>query len=281
MIYLFRDEPAAMAFSAALAAIGHPPQLFPGDMMLRLFVTGALATGEGYAEFDPQAPVVIHKRALGADGVATGNLAVLLRALDQPLKAADLPTWQDIRAQLEALPDETGTGFEPVITVPIIDLLPSSAVTYDDWTPGATYAEGAVLRYGDALIRVVQAHTAQADWIPDTTPALYAAQAEPGEVPAWRQPTGAHDAYRLSDRVTHGGQTWEATLDYAVWAPGVAGWSVVEDEPEEPEIPAWVQPTGGHDVYALGARVTHAGQTWESSVAANVWEPGVYGWTVV
>jgi hypothetical protein len=35
----------------------------------------------------------------------------------------------------------------------------------------------------------------------------------------------------------------------------------------------WRQPTGAHDAYPLGAVVTHNGQTWESLIAANVWEP--------
>jgi len=39
-----------------------------------------------------------------------------------------------------------------------------------------------------------------------------------------------------------------------------------------------VQPTGAHDAYALGAIVAHNGQLWISTVDANVWEPGVYGW---
>jgi hypothetical protein len=45
------------------------------------------------------------------------------------------------------------------------------------------------------------------------------------------------------------------------------------------QVDAWVQPTGAQDAYALGARVTHAGHLWESTVEANVWEPGVFGWT--
>lgn len=40
----------------------------------------------------------------------------------------------------------------------------------------------------------------------------------------------------------------------------------------------WVQPTGAHDAYPLGTKVTHNGKTWTSATAANVWEPGVYGW---
>lgn len=44
------------------------------------------------------------------------------------------------------------------------------------------------------------------------------------------------------------------------------------------EEQAWRQPTGAHDAYPLGWTVKHGGKTWISLVAANVWEPGVYGW---
>lgn len=40
----------------------------------------------------------------------------------------------------------------------------------------------------------------------------------------------------------------------------------------------WRQPTGAHDAYPLGAHVAHNGKEWESTVAANVWEPGISGW---
>lgn len=49
----------------------------------------------------------------------------------------------------------------------------------------------------------------------------------------------------------------------------------------DPSYTEWVQPTGAHDAYALGARVTWNGKTWESTVGANVWEPGVSGWREV
>ena len=45
------------------------------------------------------------------------------------------------------------------------------------------------------------------------------------------------------------------------------------------EWPEWIQPTGAHDAYAKDAKVTHKGKKWTSDVDANVWEPGVYGWT--
>lgn len=50
-------------------------------------------------------------------------------------------------------------------------------------------------------------------------------------------------------------------------------------EPDESGIFPWVQPLGGTDAYAKGAIVTHNGKTWVSDIDANVWEPGVYGWS--
>ena len=52
-------------------------------------------------------------------------------------------------------------------------------------------------------------------------------------------------------------------------------------EPDSSGVFPWVQPLGATDAYAKGAKVTHNGKTWTSDVDANVWEPGVYGWTEV
>ena len=46
------------------------------------------------------------------------------------------------------------------------------------------------------------------------------------------------------------------------------------------EYPDWVQPTGAHDAYSKGDKVAHSGKHWQSDVDGNVWEPGVYGWSV-
>ena len=47
-------------------------------------------------------------------------------------------------------------------------------------------------------------------------------------------------------------------------------------EPTDDPWP-WVQPLGAHDAYPLGARVLHGGYVWQSTIAANVWEPGSVG----
>lgn len=44
---------------------------------------------------------------------------------------------------------------------------------YPAWAEGLTVAIGDRLQYGGKLYKVIQAHTTQADWTPDITPALY------------------------------------------------------------------------------------------------------------
>ena len=71
----------------------------------------------------------------------------------------------------------------------------------------------------------------------------------------------------------------QAHTSQADWTPDTAAslWSVAADPAEE--WPAWSQPVGAHDAYAKGAKVSHNGKHWTSSVDSNVWEPSVYGWT--
>lgn len=47
------------------------------------------------------------------------------------------------------------------------------------------------------------------------------------------------------------------------------------------EYPEWKQPTGAHDAYNTGDKVTYDDKHWQSEVDANIWQPGVYGWTEV
>ena len=49
----------------------------------------------------------------------------------------------------------------------------------------------------------------------------------------------------------------------------------------EDEYPVWYQPTGAHDAYSLGDKVSHNDKHWISTANNNVWEPGVYGWEEV
>ena len=102
------------------------------------------------------------------------------------------------------------------------------AVTlFQKWKPNEDYVIGYRLQWKDKLYRVVQQHTSQDGWEPDKTPALFTEVAKPGEIPEWKQPTGAQDAYMIGDKVRHDGKIWISDVDNNVWEPGVYGWSVV------------------------------------------------------
>jgi len=102
------------------------------------------------------------------------------------------------------------------------------AALYPTWASmiGKEVKVGERYWFNEKLYKVVQTHTAQMDWEPDTTPALYT-EVSIVEIPEWKQPTGAQDAYNTGDKVRHNDKTWESTVDANVWAPGVYGWSEV------------------------------------------------------
>lgn len=95
------------------------------------------------------------------------------------------------------------------------------------------------------------------------------------EVPTYpEEPAGRGKSYEL--QFVDGVLEWalvdrELTQDERI--------EVLEEELDTYKYPAWVQPTGSHDAYTKGARVSHNGKKWRNDdYDANVWEPGVYGW---
>lgn len=107
---------------------------------------------------------------------------------------------------------------------------------YRPFEVGKVYAIGDYLTYGQnsvgdpQLYKVVQAHTSQADWPPDATPALYdAVGLDDAGYPIWSQPTGAHDAYNKGDIVNYNGTLYRSLIDGNVYSPESypAGWEVV------------------------------------------------------
>lgn len=99
------------------------------------------------------------------------------------------------------------------------------------WAADTEYAVDIRVRYEDKLYRCVQAHTSQIGWEPPAVPALWTEVAKPGEIPVWRQPTGAQDAYMTGDKVhypTADDPVYISTVDNNVWQPGVYGWEMVD-----------------------------------------------------
>ena len=96
---------------------------------------------------------------------------------------------------------------------------------FPQWVTDHAYAVDDRLQYNGVLYRVVQAHTSQADWMPDNTPALFVIVSL-DEWPEFVQPTGAHDAYKKGDKVTFEGKHYISLIDANVYSPTAypAGW---------------------------------------------------------
>lgn len=110
------------------------------------------------------------------------------------------------------------------------------ATVYDAWKADTAYTAGRFVIYGEnsvgdpQLYKVAQAHTAQADWTPDKTPALYTPIGLTSEgFPVWSQPTGAHDAYNTGDVVDYHGALYRSLIDGNVYSPEAypAGWEAL------------------------------------------------------
>ena len=87
-------------------------------------------------------------------------------------------------------------------------------------------------------------------------------------------------AYAVGDRRQYNGLLYrcvQAHTSQADWTPPAVPALWVRTSTEE--WPEWKPPQGAHDAYEVGAKVSHNGKHWINDIDANVYEPGVYGWT--
>lgn len=122
---------------------------------------------------------------------------------------------------LRALIEKAAVSLDDEDALSAVELFPA-------WKTETAYALDERIRYDEKLYRCVQAHTSQSDWTPDVTPALWTEVAKPGEIPVWKQPTGAQDAYNKGDKVWYPERdtdVWVSDIDNNVWSPDVYGWT--------------------------------------------------------
>ena len=131
-------------------------------------------------------------------------------------------------------PQDKARALRPMIEKAAVSLPDEDALEavelFPAWKAETAYAVGERIRYGEKLYRCEQAHTSQAAWIPPETPALWTEVAKPGEIPVWRQPTGAQDAYMTGDKVHYpdkDGPVYMSITDNNTWLPDVFGWEAL------------------------------------------------------
>jgi hypothetical protein len=105
-----------------------------------------------------------------------------------------------------------------------IELFPS-------WKTDTDYILDNRVKYNGELYKMIQpTHHSQDDWTPDVAVSVWVKVDDPSiEWPEWKQPQGAHDAYKNGAKVSHNGKHWINTYgDGNNWEPGVYGWDLVE-----------------------------------------------------
>ena len=104
------------------------------------------------------------------------------------------------------------------------------------WAAGTHCEAGTCIAHGHNLVgdpqlyRVQQSHTAQPDWTPDKTPALFTPMGLGKDgIPLWAQPAGTHDAYCIDDTVEFEGAVYRSLKDGNVHSPAAFqdGWKLI------------------------------------------------------
>lgn len=95
--------------------------------------------------------------------------------------------------------------------------------------------------------------------------------------PAWEL-----KSYAIGDRVRHNGTLYKCVQAHTAqdgWPPDAvpALWIAVSLD----EYPEWAPPTGAQDAYRMGDKVSYNGKRYVSTIDANTYAPGVYGWKEV
>lgn len=107
-----------------------------------------------------------------------------------------------------------------------------NAVAENSYAPLQEQINNANTRMDNLEARIVALEKAESG--EDTEPEE---PTETGEYLEYKQPTGAHDAYKVGDKITYNGKKYICKLDNCVWAPDVypAGWEEVVEETIESE----------------------------------------------
>ena len=112
---------------------------------------------------------------------------------------------------------------------------------YKPYEVGTFYNANDKFVYNGKVYEVIQAHRSQADWLPESTPALYKEylnieiKNEDGSttevVAEFKQPTGAHDTYKKGDKVLFNGKIYKSLIDNNAYSPTdyAQGWEVVTE----------------------------------------------------
>lgn len=260
------------------------PDVYRSFFVPAAAITAARATVAGVPGHDGMFTVPMNQAGTGYR--ACGNIRATSPFLAADSKAAFAEVSSASAAQIAECVDSVDiTGEGPEVRIPKLEAEIDATVSAIDWVQptGAQDAieKGAFRKHnGKTWVSLQDANVFEpgvASWRETWGSAT-------DTPPDWVQPTGAQDAYRTGERVSHAGSTWYSARPANVWEPGTAdsGW-VEEDAGGGGDIPRWsnLGGTGPSGSYMTGDRVIHDrpqdnGNDWifESTFSGNTTEPG-------
>lgn len=151
------------------------------------------------------------------------------------------------------------------------------------------YSIGDRFQYNDELYKVLQAHTSQQNWVPGIDTASLYIRVDEIHAGTIEDPILYNGNMELTENLYY---TQNDVLYRCIRSTGAAVYNALSElvgiyveivtsgseEQTGSEITEWIQPTGAHDAYNTGDKVSHNGIIWECTSDNNIYEPGVYGW---
>lgn len=96
------------------------------------------------------------------------------------------------------------------------------------WMEGEDVTVGDKRWYKKIEYIVTKEHTTQSNWNPERATTLWEVYEKPSnEMPRWKQPTGAHNAYAKDATVLYNGKEYKSIINANTYAPDVYGWELV------------------------------------------------------
>lgn len=177
------------------------------------------------------------------------DTAAAIEALESNVSTATADAAGAVQTANAAMEAAQSAGTDPAVEAfARIAIVPMAATMTDEqaisvstlwpeWSADSvSYKVDDVVQHADHLWRCEQAHTSQESWTPDAAPSLWSQIDIAGDgVDVWTQPTGAHNAYNIGDRVhypTASDPIYVSTIDGNVWSPDAypQGWQLEEAE---------------------------------------------------
>ena len=177
------------------------------------------------------------------------DTAAAIEALESNVSTATADAAGAVQTANAAMEAAQSAGTDPAVSAfARIAIVPMAATMTDEqavsvstlwpeWSADSvSYKVDDVVQHADRLWRCEQAHTSQESWTPDAAPSLWSQIDIAGDgVEVWTQPTGAHNAYNIGDKVhypTKDDPIYVSTIDGNVWSPDAypQGWQLEEAE---------------------------------------------------